>query len=251
MKFSVITVVKNDKKNLLVSLKSVISQKCPIFEYIIYDGMSNDGTKPSVKKYLNKNIKYIKCKDKNYYDGLNNAIKNAKGDYIGILNAGDQYMNSEVLKKVFNKILLSKCDLLFGNLVYLSKKSKITRVWNYPVIRLNKLTALKIASPTLFLKKKILLSNPYDIKYDISADTDFNIKISEKKYKFIYTNLNLIFMRSGGLSTNKKFFLKKMKQDLEILFKYFGLLSPIVYLYKIIFKISSLNIFKTNKQIWN
>ena len=28
-------------------------------------------------------------------------------------------------------------------------------------------------------------------------------------------------MRSGGLSTNKKFFLKKMKQDLEILFKYF------------------------------
>ena len=59
MKLTIITVVKNDKKNLLKSLKSVLSQNLKNFEYIIYDGMSNDGTKQAVKNYLNKNIKYI------------------------------------------------------------------------------------------------------------------------------------------------------------------------------------------------
>ena len=44
MKLTIITVVKNDKINLLKSLKSVLSQNLKNFEYIIYDGMSKDGT---------------------------------------------------------------------------------------------------------------------------------------------------------------------------------------------------------------
>jgi glycosyltransferase len=59
MKLSIITVVKNNKKNLLISLESVLSQSLKNLEYIIYDGMSSDGTKYIIKKYLNKNIKYI------------------------------------------------------------------------------------------------------------------------------------------------------------------------------------------------
>ena len=52
MKLSILTIVKNDKKNLLISLDSVLSQSLKNFEYIIYDGMSNDGTKFSIQKYL-------------------------------------------------------------------------------------------------------------------------------------------------------------------------------------------------------
>jgi glycosyltransferase involved in cell wall biosynthesis len=80
--------------------------------------MSNDGTKSIVKKYLNKNTRYICRRDKNYYEALNYAIKSARGDYIGILNAGDKYFNSGILEKVNKKILTTKCDLLFGNLIY-------------------------------------------------------------------------------------------------------------------------------------
>ena len=108
MKFTIITVVKNDKKNLLISLKSILSQKSKNFEYIIYDGMSNDGTKSSIRKYLKKNIKYICKKDKNYYEGLNYAIKIAKGEYVGILTAGDQYYTSTILKQTFKKISTTK-----------------------------------------------------------------------------------------------------------------------------------------------
>lgn len=248
MKLSILTVVKNDKKKLLISLNSVLSQSLKNFEYIIYDGMSCDGTKYIIAKYLNKNVKYICKRDKNYYEGLNYAIKNATGDYIGILNAGDKYFDSNVLVKIYKKILVTKCDLLFGNLVYFNKKNYSTRVWSFPVKALNPLTALKIASPTLFIKRKIALSNPYNTKYNISSDTDFNLKISKKNLNYIYLDQFIILMKIGGLSTNPKFFFKKMTQDIIILRKYFRYFFIYVYLYKVIIKIKT---FLNKKIIFN
>lgn len=206
IKLSVITVVKNDKKNLLITIKSILSQTYKNYEYIIYDGMSNDGTRVAVKKYLNKNIKYFCKKDKNYYEGLNNAINKANGEYIGILNAGDKYCNPHILKKILRIILLSKCDILFGNLIYLDNKNYGVRFWKFPIKKLNFFSALKIASPTIFLKKKFFKLHRYNPSYSISSDTDFNLRLSETKMKFIYLNKFIIYMKMGGLSTNYKFF---------------------------------------------
>jgi len=247
MKLSIITVVKNDYKNLLVSLESILSQSFKNFEYIIYDGMSTDGTKTITEKHLNENIKYIRRRDKNYYEGLNYAIKAAKGDYIGILNAGDKYFNLKILEKIYKKILVTKCDLLFGNLVYFNNKNYGTRVWSFPVKNLNCLTALKIASPTAFIKRKIALSNPFNTDYHISSDTDFNLRISKKNLNYVYLNEFIILMKTGGLSTNYKFFLKKMSQDILILRKHFKVLFLFVYLYKVFIK---LRIFKINKKLF-
>ena len=241
MKISIITVVKNDKKNLLISLKSILSPKLKKFEYIIYDGMSQDGTKLIIKKFLNKNIKYIRRSDKNYYEGLNYAIKIAKGDYIGILNAGDKYFNSKILENINKKISHTKCDLLFGNLIFINKK-KISRVWKFPINKLNTLTALKIASPTIFIRKDIALNQPYNTRYNISSDTDFNIKISKNKIKFIYLNNFLILMKIGGLSTNYKFFFKKMAQDILILIEHFKFLFLLIYIYKVFIKLKTFKI---------
>ncbi len=237
MKLTIITVVKNDKINLLKSLKSVLSQNLKNFEYIIYDGMSKDGTKNSIKNYLNKNIRYICKKDKNYYEGLNYAISKAKGDYIGILNAGDIYCNKSILKKIFNIICINKYQVLFGNLIYLNDKNHPVRFWNFPIKKLTYFSALKIASPTLFIKKKLLINCPYNTSFSISADTDFNLRLSKKKLKFLYLNQNIVFMKTGGLSTNFKFFLTKMKQDLIILKYFFNITFSLIYLYKILIKL--------------
>ena len=242
MKISIITVVKNDKKNLLISLKSVLSQSLKNFEYIICDGMSEDGTKFIIQKYLNKNIKYICRYDKNYYEGLNYAIQVAKGDYVGILNAGDKYYNSKILENINKKISFTKCDLLFGNLIFTNKIEKVSRVWNFSVNKLNILSALKIASPTIFIKRNIPLHQRYDSRYSISSDIDFNIKISKKKLKFIYLNNFIILMKIGGLSTNYKFFFKKMSQDISILIKHFKFLFLLIYIYKIFIKFKTFKI---------
>lgn len=237
MRLSIITVVKNDKKNLEFTIKSVLAQNYKDFEYIIFDGLSSDRIESVINKYKKKNIKYIRRSDKNYYDGLNQAISKAKGDYIGILNAGDLYNDKNVLKIVVEKLLMTKCDLLFSNLMYCELNKKNTRFWKFPIQKLSKLSALRIASPTLFVKKKIFEANPYDIKYDISSDTDFNLSISSKKYTFVYLNKYIVLMKKGGLSTRYSSFPRKIFQDLLILKKHFGFLFFGVYIYKIFLKI--------------
>ena len=85
---SIITVVKNDENNIIKTIKSTLNQKKCQFEYIVCDGDSKDLTSKKIINYKKKNSKkfiYIRSKDKNLYDGINKAIKKAKGEYIFLL----------------------------------------------------------------------------------------------------------------------------------------------------------------------
>ena len=105
MKITIITVVKNDKLNISKTIKSVLSQSFKNYEYIICDELSTDGTDEVIRRNIkNTKIIYYRKKDKNFYDGLNSAIKKAKGIYIVILNSGDLFYEKNTLKKYF-KIL--------------------------------------------------------------------------------------------------------------------------------------------------
>ena len=56
MKFSIITVVKNNKLQISKTIKSIKNQKYKNFELIIIDGKSNDGTSEIIKE-KKKNLK--------------------------------------------------------------------------------------------------------------------------------------------------------------------------------------------------
>jgi hypothetical protein len=56
----------------------------------------------------------------------------------------------------------------------------------------------------------------------------------------------MVLMKTGGLSTNPKFFLKKMSQDILILRKYFKFLFIFVYLYKVLIKFRTFKVYKKN-----
>ena len=101
IRFSIITVVKNDVKNIENTIKSVLNQSFKNYEYIIIDGKSNDGTVKVVKKYKNKICKFISEKDKNLWDGINKGIKKSKGEIILILNSGDFLLKHSL--KIANK----------------------------------------------------------------------------------------------------------------------------------------------------
>jgi hypothetical protein len=58
IKFSIITVVKNDKKNILKTLNCIKNQTFKNFEHIIFDSNSTDGTSQLISKNLNSNTIY-------------------------------------------------------------------------------------------------------------------------------------------------------------------------------------------------
>ena len=124
---SVITVVLNDEKNILRTLRSVKNQKSVKIEHIIVDGKSTDKTLRVVKKNIIKKSIVISEKDKNLYDAINKGIKRAKGKYIYLLHSGDIFCNNFVLYNKLKKLETSKLDFVFSNLFYYDFKKKRLR----------------------------------------------------------------------------------------------------------------------------
>ena len=111
VRFSIITVVKNDRKNIEKTIKSVLQNSFKDFEYIIIDGRSNDGT---VEKINSFKIDYFSsAKDKNLWDGINKGIRKSNGQILFVLNSGDiLYRNGlKIADKYFNNYDI---DFLFG-----------------------------------------------------------------------------------------------------------------------------------------
>ena len=214
LKISIITVVKNDEKNIEKTIHSVLNQSYKNYEHIVVDGNSSDKTVQIVKKY--KKIKLISKKDKNLWDALNTGIKNAKGEIIGVLNSNDVYYKNalEIVNKYFNN---NRIDFLFGavqknKLFYKFEPEKINYRFNiYPS-----------HSVGFFIKSnKQKKLGFYNINYNICSDYDlFYRMVVKNKMIGINTKKTEILGKfdMNGLSSKVNIF-KFYYQEIKIRYK--------------------------------
>ena len=79
----------------------------------------------------------------------------------------------------------------------------------------------------------------YNLSFKIASDTEYILRIfKNKKINYVISNEFLCFMRLGGLSTNFRFMMKKIIEDLKIYLTFFGKKKFIlIYLKKIFIKV--------------
>lgn len=225
MKFSIITVVWNNKDTIKDALDSVLVQTYKNIEYIIIDGASTDGTVEIIQSYDNKIIKFISEKDNGIYDGLNKGLNLATGDVIAFLHSDDLYSSVNIINDIVN---VFKCDNtldgIYGDLVYTTKNNtnKILRYWKSTDF--NKSLLVKgwmPAHPTFVLKKEIYMKyGGFDLNFKIAADYDFMLRVLNAGIKVKYIPKVLYKMRVGGESNKSiKNIILKSKEDLKALKK--------------------------------
>ena len=214
--FSIITVVYNNEKYLEETIKSVVNQKFRNFEYIIIDGGSSDKTLDIIKKYDSQIDYWISQKDKGIYDAFNKGMSLAKGDFIGIINSDDTYLDNalEIIAKYINDLANKEIDFIFGSVkkhwgtLYGYRPEKIYYSWGF----------YSSHSTGFFLRrssaKKIGL---YNINYKYHADYDYFYRMIVKK-KMIGTSTKKDEItgnfRRGGYSSKIKFrklFMEELK----------------------------------------
>lgn len=98
-KITLITVCRNASAYIEETMDSVLQQTAVKngrvnLEYLIYDGLSDDGTLEIAKKVLLKypgiqGVKIVSEADTGLYDGLAKAMQSSSGDLLGYINAGD------------------------------------------------------------------------------------------------------------------------------------------------------------------
>ena len=211
MKISLITVTYNSGKTLSNTLESVLQQTYPDVEYIIVDGASKDHTVDIIKDYeprFDGKLKWISEPDKGLYDAMNKGIRMASGDVIGILNSDDFFTANGVLQQVADAFKESQeIDAVYGDVhfVHPDNLEKCVRYYSSKVFKrgLMKLGFMP-AHPTFYMKKVLFDQyGLYKTDYQIAADFELLLRVIYKGgIRMLYLPLDMVTMRTGGVSTS-------------------------------------------------
>ncbi|HIT21531.1 MAG TPA: glycosyltransferase [Candidatus Scybalousia intestinigallinarum] len=222
MKITLITVCYNSESTIQDTLESVLKQTYKNYEYLIIDGKSKDNTLKIVKSYedkFNKRLKYISEPDEGLYDAMNKGIKMATGDIIGIINSDDVLASYDVLETIVKTFQKSKCDATYSKLEIKDENlDKVIRVFDPK--KGNYKFGWYPPHPTLYVKTEVYKKHGlYNQKFRIAADYDFMLRVmKDQSLKIQYINKVLVYMRSGGLSTNGfKGYYKSLKESYTVL----------------------------------
>jgi glycosyltransferase len=241
-KITVITCTYNSELFIEQTLKSIYSQKFKDFEHIIIDNVSSDNTKKIIDNYYFKNRILISETDNGIYDAFNKGIQKSTGDIIGFLHSSDFYQNSDYLKNVVERFEKTNCDILYTSVLQFNSNNsdiKIKRKWKADSFEKFKLNyGWMLPHCSTFIKKKHYINNLYSTKYKISSDYNWllNKLLEIETNKTQYLPEAYYMQRLDGISTDRRFFFKKFKEDYNILkehYKFPILITMLKRLYKI------------------
>lgn len=219
-KISIITVVFNGESLIERTIKSVLEQTYASIEYIIVDGLSNDGTLTIVKRYSSWISKISSEKDKGIYDAMNKGLKIATGDYILFLNAGDELYSTNTLSKVFENI--TNADVYYGNTAITDKSGEqlADRRLTPPLqLTWKSLKYGMCVSHQSFIAKRALCDF-YNLDYHISSDIDWVINVLKRSDKISNTHIYISKFLEGGISKQNQ--TRALIERFKIMVKHYG-----------------------------
>ncbi len=222
---SVITVVYNNVKDIERTMMSVLGQTYPAIEYIVIDGASNDGTLQVIEKHKDKLAKLISEKDRGIYDAMNKGISIATGDYIIFMNSGDEFYASDTVERVLASG--DDADIYYGETEMMDEQGNnlgrrrhaAPDVFTWRSFKYG----MSISHQAIYIKRELV--EPYDAKYQLSADIDWILKAAKKAKKIINVRRYVARYLVGGMS--KKKHRQSLLERFEIMKKYYGLLPTV------------------------
>ena len=205
---TIITVVRNDKDKLRVTIKSIANQTYKNIEYIVIDGKSKDGTLNAIHEF-DKVIDFWKSEpDNGIYDAMNKGIKIANGSWVNFLNAGDTFYDNYTLENIFKLPLYG--DIIYGD--FALNDIILTTPIVVKARSINSIFKGNVYShQSCFVNRSILIKFPFNTKYKIAADYDQMMTFYKNKFVFQYFPVPVSIMLSNGLSySNPKTYFEQM-----------------------------------------
>ena len=201
-KFSIITINFNNKEGLRKTLDSVVCQTFTDYELIAIDGGSTDGGAALLEEY-GKYITFgVSEPDKGVYNAQNKGVQHASGEYCIFMNSGDLFYSNDVLECVA-KELKDGVDIAVGNTYFYKNESENRYAYAPEYITLWRVY-IGINHQSAFIKRQLLLDNPYDETLKICADWKFWLQELVKNERS-YQHLNIIVAQYdlNGVSYNE------------------------------------------------
>lgn len=203
MKISIVSISYMNHRELLRTRRSVLAQKLPEgveLEHVIVLGDRWD----DVPEFAGATVA---VRDpKGCYDAMNAGLELCTGDVIGLLHAGDVFVDDNVLADVAENFRRDEVDFVFGD-IYFSKYNGSGCSRTYSSARFNESLLEKgfmPPHPTFFIRKEVYDAvGRYDISLRIASDFDFCLRLfgHEPAYRYKRLDRIMVCMEPGGIST--------------------------------------------------
>ena len=228
-KFSIITVTYNAASVIMPTLESVIAQGYTDYEYILVDGGSKDDTVAIAKASGIQFAHVISERDKGIYDAMNKGISLATGDYLCFLNAGDAFYAPDTLQTMAGAIADENelPDVLYGETAEVDDSRKFVKMRRLQAPE--KLdwrsfrNGMLVCHQAFYARRGI--APMYDLKYRLSADVDWCIKVMKRAKKMVNVNATVVNYLQNGISLQCH--RQSLIERFKIMSKHYGLLPTI------------------------
>ena len=172
VKISIIIPVYNVEKYLRQCLDSLIGQTLKDIEIICVNDGSKDNSLEILREYKNKDSRIVIIDQINQGVSVarNNALKIAKGEYIGFVDS-DDWVDADFFEKLYYSAIKNDCDIAVGGIAwnftsgeldFIDLKFKKSKIFNktpdkYKITRVAKAAYIwnKIYKKELFEKLKL------------------------------------------------------------------------------------------------
>lgn len=209
-KISVITVVKNGAGHLEETILSVIKNMATTeIDYIIIDGGSTDGTTDIIKKYADHVSCWVSEPDNGIYDAMNKGwAAVVDNNFILFLGAGDRIISLPDTMNCYHQN-----DVVYGsvrmgeNKVFKARADYHLKLYN------------SLHHQALLVNKALHPIPPFDCRYRLYADFDFNQRLLKSGAHFVYSPDFIGHARPDGVSDRPC-----LNESLRIISKNFGIL---------------------------
>ena len=132
---SIIMPVFNGAKFLERSMNSLLNQTLNNFEIVLIDDGSTDNSLEILREYEKKYdfIKVLTQENSGPGKARNYGINEAKGEYIGFLDADDFFIDNDALEKMYNLATLNDAKMVTANIKHdLNKKDEFVPFGQFP-----------------------------------------------------------------------------------------------------------------------
>ena len=239
IRFSIITITWNAAHCVQRTLDSVGGQTYQQLEHLIIDGVSTDATLQMVETYRQQcpyPVIVSSEPDSGIYDAMNKGLKRATGDYVIFMNAGDCFHSADTLQKVAEQlnekslpaVIYGDTDVVNEQGEYLGKRhlsapEKLS--WR------SFQKGMLVCHQAFYARTDIAQAEPYNIRYRLSGDVDWCIRVMKRAEKeglaLHNTHMVLANYLKEGLSTRHH--RASLKERFQVMSHHYGLFTTICW----------------------
>lgn len=210
IRFSVITIVRNDAPGVIRTLQSVFAQTYGNFEIIVQDGASTDHTSDVLRGFGSLIDSLTIEPDGGIYDAMNRALRRATGDYCIFMNAADFFVDNGVLGRVAERINPQTDDIWAGKALS-DETGKVHQYRPEDKFWLGS----TIDHQATFIRTSLMQALEYDTRYKIAGDLHFFTRARKQGARF--THDDMVIARKPFAVGASSGFTDRLKDRLDML----------------------------------